>query len=90
MKRKLYQKHLMLKLAGNRKLRRNRLGSRLSGLRATAATYPLLRELGQGLVKLLLAAVGLLLLYSGYLLSPHLRELLYNHFGRPAGNLERA
>jgi hypothetical protein len=46
-------------------------------------TSPLLRQLGEGLLKLLLA-------YGGYLLAPHLRELLYGHFGRPANRLDRA
>jgi hypothetical protein len=52
-------------------------------------TSPLLRQLGEGLLKLLLGSVGLLLAYSGYLLAPHLRELLYGHFGRPESRLER-
>ena len=47
------------------------------------------QELGRGLLRLLLGAVGVLLGYSGYLLAPHLRELLYGQFGRPVGSLER-
>jgi hypothetical protein len=52
-------------------------------------TSPLLRQLGEGLLKLLLGSVGLLLAYGGYLLAPHLRELIYGHFGRPESRLER-
>jgi hypothetical protein len=50
----------------------------------------LLRQLGEGLLKLVLGSVGLLLGYSGYLLAPHLQELIYGHFGRPASRLDRA
>ena len=49
----------------------------------------LLQEFGYGLLRLVLAVTGALLGYCGYLLTPHLREALYGHFGAPVSNLDR-
>lgn len=57
---------------------------------AAAVAFPLLPELKLLLLRLLGLAGVLLVNYGSYLLTPHLRELIYGFFGRPVSRLDQA